>query len=82
MNKAAGDNVVIINAEKVKFTGNKLKDKPYRWHTGFPGGLKERTAEEQLAKQPTKVLRKVRRAGGAKRRLLISILGVGGAKRR
>ncbi|GMI06030.1 hypothetical protein TrRE_jg12495 [Triparma retinervis] len=57
-NKACGDNVVIINASSVKFTGNKMQDKMYRWHTGFPGGLKERRAKDQLARQPTKVLRK------------------------
>jgi large subunit ribosomal protein L13 len=57
-NKATGDNVVIINASKVKFTGKKLTDKVYRWHTGFPGGLKERSARDQLDRQPTKVLRK------------------------
>ena len=34
-----GDNVVIINAEKVKLTGNKLSDKKYYWHTGYPGGI-------------------------------------------
>ena len=40
-----GDNVVIINAEKVHLTGNKRSDKVYYWHTGYPGGIKERTAE-------------------------------------
>jgi len=44
-----GDNVIIINAEKVKLTGNKLKDKVYYWHTGYPGGIKERRAGEVLA---------------------------------
>mmetsp|Transcript_13076 Transcript_13076/g.26691 ORF Transcript_13076/g.26691 Transcript_13076/m.26691 type:complete len:168 (-) Transcript_13076:106-609(-) len=57
-NKACGDNVVIVNASKVKFTGNKLDDKLYRWHTGYPGGLKERKAKDQLDRQPTKVLRR------------------------
>ena len=38
-----GDNVVVINAEKVKLTGKKLQDKIYYWHTGYPGGIKERT---------------------------------------
>src|SRR5882757_6022411 len=37
-----GDNVVIINAEKVKLTGNKRQDKKFYWHTGYPGGIKER----------------------------------------
>ncbi|HXF55173.1 MAG TPA: 50S ribosomal protein L13 [Hyphomicrobiaceae bacterium] len=38
-----GDNVIVINAEKVVFTGNKYEDKRYRWHTGYPGGVKERS---------------------------------------
>ncbi|WP_026261598.1 50S ribosomal protein L13 [Kiloniella laminariae] len=43
-----GDNVIIINAEKVALTGNKLADKKYYWHTGHPGGIKERTAGQIL----------------------------------
>jgi large subunit ribosomal protein L13 len=39
-----GDNVIVINADKVVFTGNKYNDKKYYWHTGYPGGIKERTA--------------------------------------
>lgn len=53
-----GDYVVIINAEKVVFTGRKWKNKLYRWHTGYPGGLKQRTATEMLQKKPTEILRK------------------------
>lgn len=45
-NMDCGDHVVIINAEKVKFTGNKYADKPYYWHTGYPGGIKSRTARQ------------------------------------
>ena len=41
-----GDHIVITNAEKVKLTGNKLKNKIYYRHTGYPGGIKERTAGE------------------------------------
>lgn len=52
----SGDFVVVVNAEKVKFTGNKLEDKVYYRHSGFVGGLKKRTAKEQLDRQPTKVL--------------------------
>ena len=48
----SGDFVVIVNAEKVKFTGNKWSDKKYISHSGFVGGLKERTAKEQLEKRP------------------------------
>ena len=39
-----GDHVVVINADKVKFTGRKLEQKLYHWHTGHPGGIKQRTA--------------------------------------
>lgn len=52
----SGDFVVVVNAEKVVFTGNKLEDKVYYKHSGYVGGLKERTAKEQLDRQPTKVL--------------------------
>ncbi len=51
-----GDHVVIINAEKVVFTGNKWKDKIYYRHTGYPGGLKEISAEKQLQKHPERIL--------------------------
>ena len=53
----SGDFVVVVNAEKVVFTGNKLDEKVYYRHSGYVGGLKERTAKEQLQRQPTKVLR-------------------------
>ena len=43
-----GDNVIVINAEKVQLTGNKRADKGYYWHTGYPGGIKERTAAQIL----------------------------------
>ncbi len=43
-----GENVIIINADKVVFTGKKLSDKKYYWHTGYPGGIKERTAGKIL----------------------------------
>ena len=43
-----GDNVIIINAEKVKLTGKKLTDKKFFWHTGYPGGIKERTMGQIL----------------------------------
>ena len=51
-----GDHVVIINAEKVVFTGNKLKQKMYRHHTGWPGGLKEITAEKLMQRFPERIL--------------------------
>ncbi len=54
-----GDNVVVINAGKVKLTGKKLTDKIYYRHTGYPGGIKERRAGEILAgKHPERVVRK------------------------
>ena len=43
-----GDNVIVINAGKVQMTGNKRADKRYYWHTGYPGGIKFRTAEQVL----------------------------------
>jgi large subunit ribosomal protein L13 len=54
-----GDNVIVINAEKVKLTGNKLADKRFYWHTGFPGGIKSRSAGEILSgKNPERVVQK------------------------
>lgn len=46
-----GDNVIVINAAKVALTGKKLTDKKYYWHTGYPGGIKERTMQ-QLIDEP------------------------------
>jgi large subunit ribosomal protein L13 len=52
-----GDNVIVINAEKVHLTGNKREDKTYYWHTGYPGGIKSRTAAQILdGKQPERVV--------------------------
>lgn len=54
-----GDMVVVVNAEKVKFTGRKLQNKTYYWHTGHPGGVKERTADKILGgAHPERVLEK------------------------
>ena len=54
-----GDFVVVINADKVKFTGRKLQNKIYYWHTGHPGGVKERTADKILGGRfPERVLEK------------------------
>jgi large subunit ribosomal protein L13 len=52
----AGDFVIVINAEKVKFTGNKWDDKDYNWHTNHIGGIKRRSAKEMLAKNPTAIV--------------------------
>lgn len=52
-----GDNIVVINAEKVHLTGKKREDKTYFWHTGHPGGIKSRTADQLLdGRFPTRVL--------------------------
>ncbi|HRZ41590.1 MAG TPA: 50S ribosomal protein L13 [Bacteroidales bacterium] len=51
-----GDNVVVINADKVIFTGNKLTDKEYVRYSGYPGGQRTRTAEEMFTKFPERVL--------------------------
>ena len=54
-----GDYVIVINAEKLAFTGQKKNNKKYYWHTGYPGGIKERTAEEILeGKNPERILLK------------------------
>jgi large subunit ribosomal protein L13 len=53
-----GDFVVVVNAEKIAVTGKKLDEKMYYRHSGYPGGLKERTLREQLERRPTDVLRK------------------------
>lgn len=53
-----GDFVVVINAEKVKVTGNKEEKKIYYRHSGYPGGLKERTYQELLDKKPQDIIRK------------------------
>lgn len=51
-NQECGDFVVIKNADKVKFTGNKWNAKKYYWHTGHIGGIKSRTAKQQLERHP------------------------------
>ena len=53
-----GDFVIVLNADKIALTGNKLSGKMYYSHTGFPGGLKEATAGEMLAKKPEDLIRK------------------------
>ena len=53
-----GDNVVVINAEKIHLSGNKWEDKIYQRFTGYPGGQRSRTAEEMLAKKPTSLVEK------------------------
>ena len=54
-----GDNVIVVNAAKVQMTGNKRADKRYYWHTGYPGGIKSRTAREVLeGAHPERVIEK------------------------
>lgn len=54
-----GDNIIIINAEKIALTGKKLTNRKYYWHTGYPGGIKEKTVEKVLeGKHPERVVRK------------------------
>ncbi|MCB2221867.1 MAG: 50S ribosomal protein L13 [Bacteroidetes bacterium] len=53
-----GDNVIVINAAKFKLTGNKMTDKEYVRHSGYPGGQRTRTPKELLAKNPTAVVEK------------------------
>ena len=56
--KDLGDVVVVINAKDVELTGRKFENKVYRWHTGYPGGLKERTVKDQWERDPTQILRR------------------------
>jgi len=58
-NMDCGDHIIVVNAEKVKLTGNKRSQKVYYWHTGYPGGIKSRTPEKLLdGKFPTRVVEK------------------------
>ncbi len=51
-----GDFVIVVNAEKIKLTGNKLTDKKYTYHTGYPGGLKQVDYQTLMKKKPEKAL--------------------------
>lgn len=51
-----GDYVIVLNADKIRFTGSKLDDKEYQRFSGYPGGLKRRTAKEMLVKKPEMIL--------------------------
>ena len=51
-----GDNIIVINADKVRVTGRKMTDKMYHRHTGYPGGLKSISFEKLIAKKPEKVI--------------------------
>jgi large subunit ribosomal protein L13 len=56
-NQDTGGFIIVVNAEKVTLTGKKMKDKIYYRHTGYPGGIKEISAEKLLAKKPTEMIR-------------------------
>ena len=53
-----GDFVIVVNAEKIKLTGDKLKKKTYYHHSGYPGGIKSITAEKLLVKKPEELIRR------------------------
>ena len=53
-----GDNVIILNAEKVVLSGNKMTEKTYVWHTGYPGGQRTTNPEKMMAKFPERVVEK------------------------
>ncbi|MEQ8225345.1 MAG: 50S ribosomal protein L13 [Candidatus Eremiobacterota bacterium] len=55
-NVDVGDRVIVVNAEKIRVTGKKLEDKIYYRHSGYPGGLKEVTCGDLLAKYPERVI--------------------------
>jgi large subunit ribosomal protein L13 len=55
-NVDAGDHVVVVNAEKIVLTGDKMRTKTYSYHTGYPGGLKTLTAEHVHSKNPTELV--------------------------
>ena len=57
-NVDCGDNVIVINADKIKLTGNKMGDKVYTSYTGYPGGQRFISPKELLAKHPTRVIEK------------------------
>ena len=70
-----GDNVIIINADKVRLTGKKMTDKVYTRHTGYPGGQRFATPADYLAKKPTFVIEKAVKGMLPKNRLGAAIFG-------
>lgn len=70
-----GDNVIIINADKVVLTGNKWTDRVYLRHTGYPGGQRETTPAKMMAKDPEMLIRKVVKGMLPKNRLGDKIMG-------
>jgi large subunit ribosomal protein L13 len=51
-----GDHIIVVNADKIAVTGNKLEDKTYYWHTGAIGGIKSRTLDKMMAQHPERVI--------------------------
>ena len=74
-NQDCGDNVIILNADKVKITGRKLTDKVYVRYTGYPGGQRFTTPKEILAKKPTELVRMAVKGMLPKSRLGDKLLG-------
>ena len=69
-----GDNVIVINAEKIRLTGDKMSSKTYIRHTGYPGGQRVSTVAEVLAKTPERVIEKAVKGMLPKNRLASAIL--------
>jgi large subunit ribosomal protein L13 len=74
-NLDTGDYVIVINAEKVQVTGNKMDQKMYYRHSGYPGGLTGVTLREQMSKHPTRVIRSAVRGMLPHNRLGRAMLG-------
>src|SRR6187549_1082608 len=74
-NVDCGDNVIVINADKVKLTGNKFSDKTYVSYTGYPGGQRFISPKELMAKHPTRVIEKAVRGMLPKSRLGKALFG-------
>jgi large subunit ribosomal protein L13 len=74
-NVDCGDNVIVINADKVKLTGNKMSDKTYVRYTGYPGGQRFISPKELMAKHPTRVIEKAVRGMLPKNRLGRALFG-------
>lgn len=51
-----GDYIIVINAHRVRVTGNKAKAKQYYWHTGYPGGIRQRSFDQMIKEKPEQVL--------------------------
>jgi large subunit ribosomal protein L13 len=74
-NVDCGDNVIVINADKVKLTGNKFSEKQYVSYTGYPGGQRFISPKELMAKHPTRVVEKAVRGMLPKNRLGRALFG-------